>query len=311
MGVLSRSFLWLLRRHRAPPWKGFPRMMELPPVLFDADPEDFGKLTRSKFHASHARALEAFPPTLLCLPWGLLPQSMVAELVEPDHLASQHTRTGTRVHPESKTSARLLELLGGDKDVLCDGVLSAYGYVRKHFNLRTKTWAELDVLAPPLSQLFTNAALSYLIEDFEPCVETVEADAKLLGLWLEEGSADRPGKALGRFDADEIKYYLLAGFMGPELLMSYGGSGVLGGPPRRIVMAVCVEAMESFNVTDHTGFKTSQPPRLHKHYLVLETDWKMTKDQDPSDVDLNWRIRYVRCCSRPQAEAALLVVQYC
>lgn len=263
-----------------PLWKGKKRLMMAPPVLFDADPEDFGKLQHS------------VPVGLLnLLPWGLMPQSMVAELVEPDHRTSQHTKTGTRVYPQSKTSEQLLEMLGGDSEQLCDGVLDAYAFVRKHFNRRTWKWAPLDIMTPPLATCFQTMTNSYNTDNLTPFVETEYADASLLGVWLEEGSADRPGKVIGRYDADEIKYHLLAGLVGPEMLMSNGPAGVLGAPPRRICIAVCVEAMESFNVEDLAGYRTSQPASLHKHFIVLETDWKMAKDQDPSDVDVQFRIR--------------------
>eukprot|EP00512_Aurantiochytrium_limacinum_P000540 CAMPEP_0171493422 /NCGR_PEP_ID=MMETSP0958-20121227/4953_1 /TAXON_ID=87120 /ORGANISM="Aurantiochytrium limacinum, Strain ATCCMYA-1381" /LENGTH=295 /DNA_ID=CAMNT_0012027043 /DNA_START=317 /DNA_END=1204 /DNA_ORIENTATION=- len=243
---------------------------------------------------------------LTLLPWGFLPQRKVKELVTPDHRAHLHTKVGTQVYPESHTTEHLLELAGGEKQ-LCEGAEQAYLFMASKFNDMETKWSDLDVTSPILTDLFQDVLATYFVDGAAPMVKIDEdkVKAELLGIWIEEGTVDRPDKFIFRYDLEEIKYHIMSGFVGPELRLMQGKK-LLGKPPRRICAAFSIKSEEAIGTKTYFLGENGEPAdpnsttqtevwadkQQAEHFWVLETDWK-SESSDPEEQNFQWRVRNI------------------
>jgi hypothetical protein len=289
----------VLRFARARSWR---------PWRWDLDDELFQQHTRNEniFGSGPADGATVSPIPSASLEslrgvigWGFLRQEQVAELVEPAHLASQHTRVGTRVYPQAANVPSLLDYTGGSAE-LCRGALEAYLAVVARFNARETSWERLDMTTPPLSDLLSRSCFLFLATRLTPrlSVDRASVQVKLLGIWLEEGSADKPGKALGRFDLDDIKFHLISGLvggLGPEASRPvFEALGHSGKQPMRICAAFQLDSIEAFNI-ESARDRTNAPPQLAKHFWVFESDFAQLGKGDEAQPgsELVWRLRNI------------------
>jgi hypothetical protein len=278
------------------------------PWRWDLDDEAFQKHARNALMpgsgSADAATVSPIPAASLeslrgVIGWGFLRQEQVVEAVEPAHLASQHTRVGTRVYPQAANVPALLDYTGGSAE-LCRGALEAYLAIVARFNARETSWERLDMTTPPLSDLLDRTCFLFLAARLAPrlSVNRASVQVKLLGIWLEEGSADKPGKALGRFDLDDIKFHLISGFLGglgPEASRPiFEALGHSGKQPQRICAAFQLDSIEAFNIETATD-RTNAPPQLAKHFWVFESDYAQLGKGDDAQPgsELVWRLRNI------------------
>jgi len=229
----------------------------------------------------------------LILPWGFLTRNKVHELVQPCHETSIHTRIQTPAHPDSPGVEKLLELANG-KDEICRGVLEAYSFVSSQFMNLEVDWAALDVASPRLSGLLSDVCSSYLSAGVSPKLDIVDSKmtATVMGIWMEEGSVDKPNKVLGMYDVNEIKYHLLSGFFPAELSANAGAENFIGASPRRLVVAVRIESLESFNIVlgpkGSHQVKKEPGDKVEKEHVVDEnTETETILENKKEQVDEN------------------------
>ncbi len=281
------------------------------PWRWDLDDESFQKHARNELVPGSGSAdgatVSPIPAASLeslrgVIGWGFLRQEQVVEAVEPAHLASQHTRVGTRVYPQAANVPALLDYTGGSAE-LCRGALEAYLAVAARFNARETSWERLDMTTPPLSDLLGRTCFLFLATRLAPLlsVNRASVQVKLLGIWLEEGSTDKPGhvrEVMGRYDLNDIKFHLISGLvggLGPEVSRPiFEALGHSGKQPLRICAAFQLDSIEAFNIETATG-RTNAPPQLAKHFWVFESDYAQLDKGDDAQPgsELVWRLRNI------------------
>jgi len=250
---------------------------------------------------------EELADTLAACPLGLLSQEQIDRVVAPRHSENFFTRVGTPATLNDEMTAKLFEIAGG-KEEFREGALNAFVYIMdKVADLDKEDFLEDDVTTPGLGRLLTRTRLlrTSVFMATSLRLDASKIKVNIESIWVEEGSVDKPNKALGRFDWKDIKYHLLAGFLGPELNV-FGADRILGSPPRRLVVAVSFEGkMEvsgecALNPERTTGYLEED----FKHYWVFESDLAVKQEEaeggqgatashhEPT-YELQWRVRNI------------------
>eukprot|EP00511_Aplanochytrium_stocchinoi_P002672 CAMPEP_0204831858 /NCGR_PEP_ID=MMETSP1346-20131115/11911_1 /ASSEMBLY_ACC=CAM_ASM_000771 /TAXON_ID=215587 /ORGANISM="Aplanochytrium stocchinoi, Strain GSBS06" /LENGTH=350 /DNA_ID=CAMNT_0051963255 /DNA_START=341 /DNA_END=1396 /DNA_ORIENTATION=+ len=240
------------------------------------------------------------------LTWGFVEQgSENMKTTMKRHHNNLHTFTHTATHGYEEGMEILSERGNSDKE-FCVGAKAAYKFLAECFIACDTAVSEYDVTTPLLSEMFETVGHIYREQNLKPNlnIDFDSMDISILGVWIETGSTDKRDKVFGRWDASELKHYFIAGFLGPEYALE---SEQLGASPRRLVVAVQYDLLESFHITDRgkqsgkaattsetnlaiAKSNSNREMQKSSHFWVFETDIGM---EEKGKQDLKWRVRNI------------------
>ncbi|CAM9835665.1 unnamed protein product [Scytosiphon promiscuus] len=144
-----------------------------------------------------------------------------------------------------------------------------------------------DVTSPQMSMFLNDVLESYRVQGLVPRLSVSSVEAKLCKVGVRLGGISKNTNFLGLMGADEAKYHLTMGMMGPEGVVM---NELEGRAPRRVIADVELKCEEDFVLEDAEGNVVhrleSQGPKVH--YMTLQSnigegtslEWQITNIND-------------------------------
>ncbi|CAM9181402.1 unnamed protein product, partial [Hapterophycus canaliculatus] len=109
---------------------------------------------------------------------------------------------------------------------------------------------DLDVTSPQMSMFLNDVLDSYRVQGLVPRLSVSRVEAKLCKVGVRLGGISKNTNFLGLMGADEAKYHLTMGMMGPEGVVM---NELEGKAPRRVIADVELTCEEEFVLEDAEG----------------------------------------------------------
>ncbi|CAM9131756.1 unnamed protein product [Ectocarpus fasciculatus] len=154
---------------------------------------------------------------------------------------------------------------------------------------------DFDVASPEMSMFLNDVLESYRIQGLVPRLSVASVEAKLCKVGVRLGGISK-NTNFGMMSADEARYHLTMGMLGPEGVVI---NELEGRAPQRVIADVELTCEEEFVVEDGAGNVVhkleSQGPKARKgnvHYITLQSNIGR-------DTELEWQITNINDVIKP------------
>eukprot|EP00903_Cladosiphon_okamuranus_P012091 g11350.t1 len=156
---------------------------------------------------------------------------------------------------------------------------------------RETDFFDFDVASPQLSMFLNDVLESYRVQGLVPRLSVTSVEAKLCKVGVRLGGISKNTNFMGAMSADEAKYHLTMGMLGPEGVVI---DELEGRAPRRVIADVELTCQEEFLLEDGEGRVVYMPESCPRkvHYLTLQSNIGEA-------TDLEWQITNINDVIKP------------
>ncbi|CAM9320309.1 unnamed protein product [Ascophyllum nodosum] len=176
----------------------------------------------------------------------------------------------------------------GSVQVASSSVLGGGGGGKKPPEESRTNFLDLDVASPEMSMFLNDVLESYRLQGLVPRLSISSVQASLCNVGIRLGGISKNTNFLGFISADEVKYHLTMGMLGPEGAVI---NELEGRAPQRVIADVKLTCKEEFLLEDEGGEvvhreATEEGPKIH--FLTLQSNvgdgrklqWQITNIND-------------------------------